>query len=65
MAEWMSSEVKETIQSGAVKIPDIGQVYQWVPETWNCVSTEIVIKSFKKCCVNSTMDGTRDDIFEI
>ena len=28
---------------------------------WQCVSPEVTMKVFKKCCISSGMDGTDDD----
>jgi hypothetical protein len=29
---------------------------------WQCVSPEVTVKGFKKCCVSSAVDGTDDDV---
>jgi hypothetical protein len=27
---------------------------------WQCISAEVIVKGFKKCCIISTVDGTDD-----
>jgi hypothetical protein len=29
---------------------------------WQCVSPEVIVKGFKKCCVSSAVDETDDDM---
>ena len=31
---------------------------------WQCISPEVTVQSFKKCCISSPMDGTADDMFQ-
>jgi acyl carrier protein phosphodiesterase len=30
---------------------------------WQCVSPEVTVQSFKKCCISSAVNGTDDDMF--
>jgi hypothetical protein len=27
---------------------------------WQCISPEVILKGFKKCCISNAMDGTED-----
>jgi hypothetical protein len=27
---------------------------------WQCISPEVTVKGFKKCCISSALDGTDD-----
>ena len=29
---------------------------------WHCISPELTVKHFKKCCLSNAVDGTDDDI---
>ena len=29
---------------------------------WQCISPEVIVKGFKKCCISNAMDGTDDDM---
>jgi len=30
--------------------------------TWQCISPEVTVKGFKKCCISTALDGTDDDM---
>jgi hypothetical protein len=32
----------------------------WIIEAWQCISPEVFLKGFKKCCISNVMDGTED-----
>jgi hypothetical protein len=34
----------------------------WIIMAWQCISPEVTVKGFKKCCISSTVDGTDDDM---
>jgi len=34
----------------------------WIITAWQCISPEVTMKGFKKCCISSAMDGTGDVI---
>ena len=29
---------------------------------WQCISPEVTVKGFKKCCISNSLDGTVDDM---
>ena len=29
---------------------------------WQCISPEVTVKVFKKCCISNSLDGTVDDM---
>ena len=29
---------------------------------WQCISPEVIVKVFKKCCVSNAVDGSDDDM---
>jgi hypothetical protein len=29
---------------------------------WQCISPEVILKGFKKCCISNAMDETGDDM---
>jgi hypothetical protein len=33
----------------------------WIITAWQCISPEMTVKSFKKCCISNAMDETDDD----
>jgi hypothetical protein len=34
----------------------------WIIMAWQHISPEVIVKSFRKCCTSSAMDGTEDDM---
>jgi len=34
----------------------------WVITAWQCISPEVNVKGFKKCCISSAIDETDDDM---
>jgi hypothetical protein len=34
----------------------------WLIKAWQCISPEVTVKGFMKCCVSNTVDGTDDDM---
>jgi hypothetical protein len=34
----------------------------WIIIAWHCISPEMTVVGFKKCCVSNGMDGTDDDM---
>ena len=36
----------------------------WIVTAWQCISPEVTVKGFKKCCMSSAMNGTDDIVVE-
>ena len=34
----------------------------WIITAWQCISPEVSVKGFKKCCISNAVDGTDDDM---
>ena len=34
----------------------------WIIMRWQCISPQLNVKGFKKCCISSAVDGTVDDM---
>ena len=34
----------------------------WIVTAWQCISPEVTVKRFKKCCISSAVDRTDDDM---
>jgi hypothetical protein len=30
----------------------------WILMAWQCISPEVIVKGFKKCCISSAVEGT-------
>ena len=56
---------RETTQKGNLKRPSLSTVCEWVVKSWSEIPAEIVAKSFLKCGISNSMDGTDNDfLFE-
>ena len=45
-----------------MKRPSISNVCEWVKNSWQRLRSENIVKSFKKCDISNTVDGSEDDI---
>ena len=54
---WMMSGEKTFTPDGQLRA-----VCQWVKESWQELSKEMVERSFKKCGISNALDGTEDDL---
>jgi hypothetical protein len=34
----------------------------WIIMAWQCISPELTMRGFKKCCIFNAVDGTGDDM---
>ena len=34
----------------------------WIIMTWQCISPEVSVKGFKKCCISSVLDKSENDM---
>jgi len=41
-----------------VKRLSISNVCEWVKNSWQCVKSETIVKSFKKCGIRNALDGS-------
>jgi hypothetical protein len=35
----------------------------WIITTWQCISPEVIVKGFKKCCISSVLKECDGDMF--
>ena len=59
---WMMSGEKTFTPGGQLRAASLVTVCQWVKESWQELSKEMVERSFKKCGISNTLDGTEDDL---
>jgi hypothetical protein len=38
------------------------EVARYVSAAWKAISESIIVRSFKKCCLNNALDRSEDDI---
>lgn len=59
--EWIQSDLPTKTKGGNLRKPDITVIAQWVKDAWDLIPAEMIVKSFKKCCISNNLDGTEDD----
>ena len=59
---WMMSGEKTFTPGGQLRASSLVTVCQWVKESWQELSKEMVERSFKKCGISNALDGTEDDL---
>jgi len=52
----------ELTETGKIKLAAPSEVAWWVSAAWKAIPESIIIRSFKKCCIRYTLDGSEDDI---
>ena len=59
--QWMISGDKSYTAHGNVHAPDKALCLQWVIESWECITADIVKKSFLSCGISVEVNGSEDD----
>ena len=59
---WMMSGEKTFTPGGQLRAASLVTVCQWVKESWQELSKEMVERFFKKCGISNALDGTEDDL---
>ena len=60
--QWMQHSTKTYTKGIRTRAPDLLTVTQWVKEAWKELDPSIIVKSFKRCSITNSMDGTEDNI---
>ena len=59
--EWMVNGEKQLTRVGNFKRPKLATVCQWIVDSWNEIPLDMVIRSFLKCGILNSIDGSEDD----
>uniref|UniRef100_A0A8C4S949 HTH CENPB-type domain-containing protein n=1 Tax=Erpetoichthys calabaricus TaxID=27687 RepID=A0A8C4S949_ERPCA len=59
--EWAATVVHDTTPTGKMKAPTLAQMYAWIIAAWKLIPEDLVVKSFKKCSISNSIDGSEDD----
>ncbi|CAM5099095.1 unnamed protein product [Eretmochelys imbricata] len=60
-SEWMCSGMVKLTKGRNLMKPEINLVTQWIKDTWVSIPSEMIKKSFRKCCISNALDGSEDD----
>ncbi|CAB4413248.1 unnamed protein product [Rhizophagus irregularis] len=58
---WMNNGGAGYTAAGNLRRAKISEVCRWVKRSWENVSEEIIIRTFKKCGISNALDETEDD----
>jgi len=58
--EWLTSGDKTYTAAGNMRAPEKILCVQWVKESWNSLSTAVIVKSFETCGISVKTDGSQD-----
>lgn len=61
-SNFMATTTHQFTPSGRIKKPSLELIVKWVIDSWDEIDAEIIIKSFKKCCISNALDGSEDDL---
>lgn len=59
--EWMLAGEHTFIAGGRIRKVKLDEICRWISDAWNDIPTEMIAKSFRKCCITNAMDGTEDE----
>ena len=59
--EWMSGNKHALTPQGRIKRAGLDVFVTWCLNAWNAIEGDMIVKSFKKCCISNALDGTEDD----
>lgn len=59
---WMAEGIHELTPTGRQKKPSEELMCQWISEAWREIPREMVARSFLKCGITNSLDGSEDDL---
>jgi hypothetical protein len=60
--QWLCSGNLPQTKTGKIKKAPASVVANWVSKAWEKIDASIIQKSFKKCCISNSLDGSEDDL---
>jgi hypothetical protein len=60
--EWMAEGNHRYTPGGKIKRPPLETMCSWILRAWNCISSNVIVKSLKKASISNALDGTDDDV---
>jgi hypothetical protein len=61
-SNWLRGSDHTYTPTGRMKKPSVSALCEWVLEARNAMSSDSIIHGFKKSCISSILDGTKDDM---
>uniref|UniRef100_A0A452GLF8 DDE-1 domain-containing protein n=1 Tax=Gopherus agassizii TaxID=38772 RepID=A0A452GLF8_9SAUR len=60
-SQWMCSGMAKLTKGGNLMKPEINLVSQWIKDAWVSIPSEMIEKSYRKCCISNALDGSEED----
>ena len=60
--KWMLDGEHSFTPAGRMKKPDLQLICKWILESWEAISPATIVRSFLRCSITNSLDGTEDDI---
>ena len=57
----LASSLHEFTKGGNMKPPQCSLLYDWVRNSWECISREMIKESFMSCAITTSPSGSDDD----
>ncbi|MGH0129297.1 UNVERIFIED_CONTAM: hypothetical protein FKN15_004776 [Acipenser sinensis] len=58
--KWMADAEHAYTPTGRIQKPSLSTLAEWILFAWNSTSAELIQKSFKKCSITNSLDGSED-----
>jgi hypothetical protein len=55
-SKWLLTGDHALSQTKRIKKPNTTLYCQWIVTSWQCSSSEVILKGFKKCCISDAVD---------
>ena len=59
--QWMLAGEHTFTARGHIRKVELEEICRWISAAWNDIPTEMIAKSFRKCCITNAMDVTEDE----
>jgi len=59
---WLIHGEKHFTKGGNIKAVDFQLICQWIVDSWESVTPEQILSSFKTCGITNAVDGSEDDV---
>ena len=59
---WMCGSDHTYTNQGGMRKPELYIICSWIKDAWEELGPEIIIRTFKKCCISNALDESEDDV---
>ena len=59
---WMCGSDHTYTNQGGMRKPELTTICSWIKDAWEELGPEIIIRTFKKCCISNALNESEDDV---